>query len=763
MTIIEKKYSEEQLNIIKTLSKNCHIEELTAKVLYGRGYETETQINNFLYPSKSLIETPYNLSGMQDAVKRISQAKDNSETVIIYGDYDADGICATTVLCKALKEYGIDAISVIPERENGYGLSSEIIDNIVEGYFPDLLITVDCGISAYEEVEYLKDLGVDVIVTDHHEIPEIIPDCIVINCKLKNQTYSFDSLSGAGVAYKLAYALIGDNANKYLDLVALATIADSMPLTGENRIIVKEGLEVIKSGQSDKPLKTLINLVGLKEITSASLAYGIAPRVNAAGRMGDACSSLKLFLSNSYTEIDELSNKLVKYNVERQVECEKVYKEAKEMLKESGSFGSVIVLANESWNTGLLGIVSAKICEEYYLPTILFTKSKDAFHGSARSIDSINIYEAISECEEFLLNFGGHSQAAGVTIDGSKLSAFANKLNEVVKNKTRSVDFERKIEVDGVIEGDLNKKFLKEITLFEPCGINNKKPLFLKKVDCVKANVIKNSHLSFSDGGLEYMYFNGVNNYELLTSNNTKSLIVEPTMSTYNGRDYVKGYVKFIADFDINGEDIYKKSLINCLESLTLDTFSSYKRLSHLETLEIIKNTDKNGYGNLFVLNNPNNLKCYKEIKFNKNLFEITEKNGKNCLLIGGLNKVNLSNYAKIIYLDKPLNMPKLNDIEILINDSIESFNVESLKTDREVFASVYKNLTKLIRLGVNNLLTAYNKCEEEISFSQFAFSSIVFKELGIIIEKDILYLDKTIKRDLNDSKLYKYILSLKK
>ena len=277
MIITQKTFSEEQLNIIKNLSSSCNICEETAKILYARGYTEPNLVKGFLYPTESDLNDPYLLKNMSSAVERINLAKENRETVVVYGDYDADGVCSTTVLYKSLLEFGIDAITVVPERENGYGLSTAVIDEVLDNYFPDLIITVDCGISNHDEIEYLKDLGVDVIVTDHHEIPEILPECLVVNCKIKDQAYPFDCLSGAGVAYKLAYALIGDRANKYLDLVALATVADSMPLISENRIIVKMGLEVIKGGKSNKALKSLINLAGVKEITSGSLAFGVAP------------------------------------------------------------------------------------------------------------------------------------------------------------------------------------------------------------------------------------------------------------------------------------------------------------------------------------------------------------------------------------------------------------------------------------------------------------------------------------------------------
>ena len=297
MITVKNKLDEKQLNIAETIAENCGISLKTASILFSRGIDTVEKAKAFLHPGKSHFIDPYLLSGMKEAVEKITQARDEGKTVVIYGDYDADGISATTVAYYALKEFGIDAYTFIPEREEGYGLKVQNIDMLVEKYLPDLIITVDCGISAKAEVEYLLDLGVDVIVTDHHEISDELPPCTVVNCKIPDQEYGFDSLCGAGVIYKVAYALIGEKANKYLDVVALATIADSMPLMGENRDIVYEGLSLIEKGTCHPAIKMLAEMSKLKQVKSTNVAFTIAPRINAAGRMGDARSALKLFLA----------------------------------------------------------------------------------------------------------------------------------------------------------------------------------------------------------------------------------------------------------------------------------------------------------------------------------------------------------------------------------------------------------------------------------------------------------------------------------
>ena len=572
MKILQKQYTNEELNSIKNLSASCNLLSETTAILYSRGYDSLEKIDKFLNAGKQNFYSPYLLSGVKEAVERINIAKQKGETVVIYGDYDADGICATTVLYRTLVEYGVNVYAVVPERQNGYGLSQSSIDEVVKNISPSLLITVDCGISCYQEVEYLKDLGVDVIVTDHHELPNILPDCTVINCHLKNQEYPFDSLCGAGVAYKLSYALIGEKANKYLDIVSLATVADSMPLISENRDIVSEGIKNIKKGVVSKAIKSIIEVSGIKEITASSLAFGVAPRVNAAGRMGDANSALKMFLSDSDVEVNRLSTDLSNYNVNRQLECENLYNKVKEMLKTKGNYESVIVLYGENFINGILGIVSARITEEYNKPTILFSKIDEYLHGSARSIDGINIFEAIGACSQNLIDFGGHAQAAGVTVEEENLESFALKLNDYITLNYKDKTLEKTVEVDFYLDGKFSERLASEMALFEPCGQGNKKPIFAVDIESVNANPIKegSKHVSFSTKFNDFMYFNGLSSLNLLKNSDKKTLIFEPNVSNFKGRNYLKGYVKQVVkkqDKDLEEKLEYLRNIFLILKT----------------------------------------------------------------------------------------------------------------------------------------------------------------------------------------------------
>ena len=310
MIILKGDLTNEQLNIAGEISEKLNVSLSLAKILLGKGIDTVEKAARFLSPGKNNFLSPFLLKDMSVAADRLTRARDNGETVVVFGDYDADGICASTVMYRALTEFGIeDVFAVIPERAQGYGLTHDLVEETLEEYNPDLVVTVDCGVSCRDEITYIEDVGIDVIVTDHHELPDELPDCPLINCKRKDQDYPFDGLCGAGVAYKVAYALLGEKADKYLDLVTVATIADSMPLTSENRDIVAEGLKLIKTSPC-APLKTLLTLSGLKEISSTGLAFTLAPRINAAGRMGNAHCALDLMLSDSEDEAREICIRL---------------------------------------------------------------------------------------------------------------------------------------------------------------------------------------------------------------------------------------------------------------------------------------------------------------------------------------------------------------------------------------------------------------------------------------------------------------------
>lgn len=758
MKIIKKTYDKTQKNHIKDLALGAGISEFTAEILYGRGYDTADKINSFLNPQNQSLLSPYMLSGMDEAVSRIISAKDNGETVVVYGDYDADGICATSVLYSTLMRLGINVHAVVPERDNGYGLSEGVLSDVLENLYPDLIITVDCGISAKAEVEYLKDLGVDVIVTDHHEFPSELPDCTIISTKTPNQEYPFEYLAGAGVAYELSRALLGEGADVYLDLVAIATIADSMPLTGENRVIVHRGIELIKSGNCSRAVTMLLTAGGAKEITAGTLAFTVAPRINAAGRMGDAYSALKLFTTQNPTEREELVAKLVKYNIDRQVECESLYKSAKTALKEGGNYGNCIVLSNKDWKGGLLGIVAARLTEEYNLPTILLSEIDGHLHGSVRSIGDVNVFEAIASTSDILIDFGGHAQAAGVTVSHENLEEFSVRLNRYISERYDDTAFEKTIEVDGEITSKISLKTAKEISMLEPFGTGNKKPIFLLSERDTQAKLLKEGspHVTVKSSNLDMIYFNGANNLEMLSLDLKKDILVEINTSNYNGREYVKGFIKKVySEFDVT-ENLVIKAYKNALISLIGGRY----RGNECEVESLIDGATANGFGRLFIITNPLNYDKFEALKrFEVYPITLTVKGGKNAVLIGAdLLNTDLSDYEELVFIDKPLGQIYAHKNQRVFVGGLNSFDIKSLYIERDELGSIFRDITQKAKSGMTYdeiVSTATHK-------EQTVFALEVFKELDFIEENGFIFVKKTEKKDLISSKIYKAVSEIK-
>ena len=754
MRIIKKSYDLREKNLIKSLAEKAGVLQSTAEILYGRGFDTEQKITEFLSPNKWQKFSPFTLSGMAQAVERITYARDNGETVVIYGDYDVDGICATTILYKSLKIFGIEAHAVVPERENGYGLSEGVLNEVLDNLFPDLIITVDCGISAVKEVEYLKDLGVDVIITDHHEFPEIIPDTLIVSTKTKGQEYPFEYLSGAGVAYKLSSALIGDRADDFLDLAALATIADSMPLVGENRNIVYHGVELIKNGKCSKSLISLLYASGARDISATGLSFTVAPRINAAGRMGDAYSALKLLLTESQRERDELTEKLNKYNQARQQECEVMYNDAKLKLKTGGNYGKVIVLCDKAWNGGILGIVAARLTEEFGVPSILFSELDGALHGSARSNGDVSVYDAISSASDLLVDYGGHSQAAGVTVHEENLEEFARRVNEFIENNYDSAAFERSVEPDYILEGNFSLRFAKEISKFEPFGLGNKKPIILTEEYDVSARPLKvgSPHLAIKTPKLELMHFNGVKCLTPYGLELKKSILFESSISAYNGREQAKGIVKQVVFGFENSNELKLLSLKNAFASEKANGVNNFSIIDDNGLKSLINGVTPSGHGTLFILSNPDNYDCYGLIKdYTICPLSLTVSGGKNAVLIGGdLTQVDLAQYHTLIYLDEPIKVIG-NDSQNVFVLSKRSYDFSEILTDRSVLGGEFRNAKELIRRGYSYeriLLQSDNAI-------QTAFALEVFKELGFIKEDGYIELVEGVRKDLSESKIY--------
>ncbi len=491
------KYRELEKEKIKKISDKYGISDLLATVILNREITKEDEIEVFLNPTRNDFHDPYLLPDMKIAIDRIEEAIERQEKVIIYGDYDVDGITSITVLKRFLKDCGLEVDYYIPNRLNeGYGLNKEAIKKIYDNKY-SLIITVDCGISGIEEIEYANSLGIDTIVTDHHEPMEVLPKAIaVVDAKRKDNTYPFKSLAGVGVVFKLIQALGTKRMMeekkylKYLDIVCVGTISDIVPLVDENRVIAKLGLMLIKVTKNPG-LRALFNVSGYKEINSNTISFGIAPRINACGRMGFEKEAAELFLTNNIVEANKITEKLNKYNKERQEIEKAIFKEALEKIKKEGlDKKNSIVICSEHWHHGVIGIVSSKITDLYFKPSILLCFEGNIGKGSGRSIPGFDLHEALSDLSDCLDKYGGHEMAVGLTVKKEKLKEFKKKFEEYAISKEVNKILPI-LEIDKQITlKDIKIETVKELDLLEPFGEANKKPIFVYKnlkIDSIRA------------------------------------------------------------------------------------------------------------------------------------------------------------------------------------------------------------------------------------------------------------------------------------
>lgn len=467
------------------IEKQFNVGKLVARALATKNLKSDEEIEVFLSPRRGDFHDPFLMPDMEKAVDRVVKAIQNKEKVTIFGDYDVDGITSSSILHRFLKECGLETKIYIPNRiSEGYGLNEEAIRKIANEK-TTLIITVDCGITGNKEVELAKSLGIDTVITDHHEPAEELPKAIaVVDCKRKDNTYPFNGLAGCGVAFKLTQGIsqrLGipeEKSLKYLDIVCVGTISDIVPLEDENRTISKLGLRLLN--QTKNPgLKALLESTGYKKIDSTAVSFGLAPRINACGRMGHEDEALKLFLTDNLQEARELTSKLNEYNTKRQEIEKNIFSKAQEMLKDENEQKlPCIVLGGENWHHGVIGIVSSKITDMYSKPSLLLCFEGEESKGSGRSVPGFDLHEALENCKDNIKQFGGHSMAVGLTIETNKFADLKNALEEYA-TKMKVADIVPVVKVDQKIDlTDVMIKDIKELELLEPYGEANKMPIF---------------------------------------------------------------------------------------------------------------------------------------------------------------------------------------------------------------------------------------------------------------------------------------------
>ena len=499
--------------------KELHLSPLLSKLLVNRNITDPDSAQRFLSSTLNDLHHPFLMKDIKRAARRIIEAVYQKEKICIFGDYDVDGITGTAVLKLFLDSIGAKVSFYIPQRlKEGYGLHIHALEKIrAQGV--SLVITVDCGISDHEEVLFARDQGMDVIITDHHHVPAKIPEAYaVINPKQEGCNFPFKHLAGVGIAFYLIIALRKmlreegfwvkegpPNLREYLDLVALGTLADIVPLVEENRIFVKHGMEVMNQSKR-QGLMSLKKVSGLENssITSDIVSYRLAPRINAAGRLGKAEKGVVLLTTSKQSEAEKIARELNEENSERQQIEGVIFKESCQIIKENKQWTDqkIFVLDSPGWHRGVIGIVASRIVERYYRPTILLSLDEDIGYGSARSIDSFHIYDGLKQCRELLKGFGGHEFAAGLTVSRDNINKLREKLNSLVEKTLKPEDFVPKLYIDAQIDlAQVDEPLIQEIQSLYPFGANNPEPLFASDVLSVKnSHIVGNGHLKMRIG-----------------------------------------------------------------------------------------------------------------------------------------------------------------------------------------------------------------------------------------------------------------------
>ncbi|HNX36924.1 MAG TPA: single-stranded-DNA-specific exonuclease RecJ [Candidatus Cloacimonadota bacterium] len=492
--VLPAKLSDEEKKYLADLSTAMKCPSLIAELLWHKGLNSKEEIEDFFLPGMDKLHDPFLFNGMDRAVERILQAIKNNERITIYGDYDVDGTTATALLLLGLKRVGADIDFYIPHRMiDGYGLSLNSLDVLKEAG-SSLIISVDCGVNAFEEIEAINANGMEIIITDHHNPKDVLPPAYaIINPKLTDCNYPYPDLAGVGVAYKLLCAIyerLGiatqENLMKYMDLVAVGTIADIVPLTGENRIFAYIGLRHLID-KKNLGLNALIQISGMnqKSLDAADIVFGIAPRINAAGRMGSAALAVELLISTEEEKSQELAEIIERQNSLRQQEDQKTFFEACEIIEKKYkdlNQTSCMIISSDDWHQGVIGIVASKLVEKYYRPVIMIS-FKDGFgSGSGRSVADFDLFEALKQTQHNLHSFGGHKYAVGLTIYQEYIDRFENEITRYVSENMKHEQIKPPLQLDHELElYDVSDFLLQWMERFAPFGPENNRPVFLTR------------------------------------------------------------------------------------------------------------------------------------------------------------------------------------------------------------------------------------------------------------------------------------------
>lgn len=760
------------MNQVESFAQQFHLREEVVRLLLQRGIDSEEKISRYLTAGRQHFSDPFALKGMNEAVSRIREALDSGTRIAIYGDYDADGICSVSILYLALCEHGGSVSWYIPEREEGYGINEEAVRFLRREYDPGLVITCDCGISARAEVAYMQSLGMEVIVTDHHELPPELPDCTVVNPKQDGREETA-SLCGAGVCLKLVQALFGmDYAYTLVDIAAIATVGDSVELLYENRDIVTEGLKVINVAPREG-IRALLEYSKSPTVSSSTLAFTVVPRINAAGRVGEAKRALNLFFEQDEQRIHEVVENLNQANSERQQLCEQMIVELEnlpdfhEQLRRN-----ILMFYGADFQAGVTGIVASKLCERYRRPVILFCNADGVYKGSGRSVEGVNLFELLTDCRDVLCKFGGHSQAAGVSVLPENFDKF-RLLADAWLEARGFVPSGSEVVYDlELTEEEIDMGLARDLKRMEPFGVGNKRPLFLTRAQSVDVKPMKRhrEHLVLKDGSYEITAFHYGAHSEYFTNDYVKEFTLEVDVNEFGGREYLKCLLKSCElDFSESSDrefllERYMRQL--CLPAGELPDFQLYGELEDCEALQA-------RLGTLVVFYNQERYRDFvrsgRYPSFRQVVFQTREVNNTNKAVFSPAEDFPYGSYDRIVLADAPLHTSYLTALRKACGAELwlpekpvrPDFTGVLLDFSRETFGQYFKKFRRvfpnLIYDGnLRNLYRDFLRAEPYTDFLQFAVCFRTFAELGFLAwSEEGNFVFTEVRRELTQSSYY--------
>lgn len=749
----------------KHLAEKFGLNPLIVKILLNRGFDSEEKIDKFLNVDEKQLNNPFLLRNMDVLCDRIKLAINRNESIVVFGDYDVDGISASYMLWDHLKSLHANVNYFLPCRiADGYGLTMSTLNQVNEKFNPSLIITVDCGISCRKEVEYAKSMGIEILVTDHHEIPSDAPD-VFVNAKFSGQDYPYQSLCGAGLVFKIIHALSGFEAcKKYLPIAAIATIADIVPLTDENRAIVKLGLEC--ENMLPIGLKKLIKNCGISSISAKEISFKVAPKINAPGRMGDPDLAMKLYTETDENKINKIIDEIFSVNEKRQQICNEMYDECVSLLKNYDlKSKKIIILKSPNQDKGLLGIIAARVCGEFGRPTIIFNEDGDVLKGSCRSIEGINCVKLFEFTSSLLEGYGGHSMAGGLSLKLQNFKQFCDKCDEFLASGEFDNCFKEKKSFDLEVNiNKLNLQFAKQLRLLEPTGCENKLPIF--KVNFTNCLVVQNksflNHFYVKIGGENLTAFNFLPYYDLIKNPLKKAAFVEVALETYKGKTDVKRYIRDVEIASKPSDKDYK-----FYHLLNLEKQPNFESLGTKISIDQLKEYRRNSLWTLFVVGSD------EELEFAKNNFEnldfeyftFSSLSPASKVIVAPTSFNNFSSFKKVVFLHKPsqtlVKMLHDSGVECEFCDEITKSKTFYFDKRRETFAKYFK-LFKT-KLNVKNNFVTFKDFIDYVAdenIGQIIYCFKVFSDLNIIKQEEtegkfFVFIDENTKNELENSKIY--------